>query len=358
MRKWKYAFAGYREWRYGGQKTRQLHAARIYAGDARQHLVNQVLDVLRDWRLSPLEHEASCRYGLRRALVMQGHPWPDADREARLLVEEGFRTLGVKRPTWDQGQREYVIPKDYCNQCGCPLDEEQRDRGQRFCSAMCAKSAFVYRDWETTVWDAEIGRAAYRMVARAAQPPRSCAYCGDEFQAPHALSHQRYCSKRCTDLAKEKEPAQECANPRCARTFRRSTTGNKFYCSEACRKRGGYISQHALTCQQCGRDFISSRKDTKFCGARCREASRTDREQLASGRQPRRKDETIVSTCRFCDKQFEARSLRALYCSTNCRTLAQGFRTGTWIPKTISPPVLDYLFRRQGLRITQERMAA
>ncbi|OWK20076.1 hypothetical protein AJ88_33085 [Mesorhizobium amorphae CCBAU 01583] len=54
----------------------------IFGADKRKHVVNQMMDVMADWRLSPFEFEGSCRAGLRSALCLAGHSWQRADDEA------------------------------------------------------------------------------------------------------------------------------------------------------------------------------------------------------------------------------------------------------------------------------------
>lgn len=345
MKRWRGAYGGYRVWRNGSPRPAR-QTERIYTGASREHMVGAVMDALQDWRLSPFEFEAPCRHSLRSALIMKGHSWAKADAEAESLVDEALRLLGVRRPTWEEGQREYVVPRENCNWCAGPLDSEQISRKARLCSVECARAAVIYRDYETRIWDSAIGLATYRMVMRDALPSRQCAYCGRDFKPPRTLSRQRFCSIKCADLAKEKEPERRCANPRCRRTFRRSTTGNQFYCSAACRQRCGHVATYDLTCHWCGSSFTGKRRDAKFCGSRCRDTFYTAQDQMAAGRALRRQGDTVLGECRFCGSSFAALSLRALYCSVDCRTLAQALRTGSRIPKTITRPLFDHLLTR------------
>ena len=59
--------AGYGEYRYG-TKPKKLDA--VYKGEARRHVVDLVMDALRDWRLSKFENEGPVRAGIRAARIL------------------------------------------------------------------------------------------------------------------------------------------------------------------------------------------------------------------------------------------------------------------------------------------------
>lgn len=343
---WKHGwFAGYKEWRYGASRHSSSPAA-ILTGSQRRSVKTQVRRVLRNWNHSPFEHEAPIRHGLRAALCLEGYEWKRADAEAAAIVADVLSSLHAKRPSWDEGQRQYTIPREDCNWCGGPLDaEDMVTRAKRFCSVECARSAVFYRDYEAHRAQDETARAALGILRRNATTARTCAQCERPFKPFTEDSAQRFCCDECSNKSKIKE-TRKCGNPRCRRTFLPLTTGNVHFCSARCRQAVGHnLTSRTVRCEQCNRDFTSSRKDARFCGGRCRDQHRADREAIAAGRPPRRADDTIVRTCRFCGSPFEARSYRADYCTVGCRTMAQGFRTGGWIPKTISPPLFDHITR-------------
>lgn len=348
--------AGWSEYRYGRQ-GKPPALPRIFKGRDRQRIVGDVLFQLRDWRLTPFENEGAVRHGLRSAMCRQGHGWAAADSEAAGLIDAAFMRMGIKRPSWEQGQREYTIASENCNWCAGELDELQIMRRQRFCSTVCAKSALQYRDWQTTMHESTIGKIAYRMIARSQNPARPCAHCGQSFH-PWSTGVQRYCSISCTNAAKIKLQRQ-CARPGCKKVFLPLSRGNEHFCSFRCRAKAAHnVKEITVACEQCTRPFVASRDDARFCGRRCRDRYRADRDAIAAGRQPRRVDEPITRYCGFCGETFSAFSTRAGYCTVNCRTIAQGFRSGGWRPKTMTRPVFDHLFTRPVNKVHQSDLCS
>jgi hypothetical protein len=336
-------WGGWDEYRFGPKKKPSL--AKVFDKGVRQRVVEDVLDLLRDWRATPFENEGPVRHSVRSAICLQGHSWPSADAEAEILVNSAFKSMGAHRPTWDQGQREYTLPLENCNWCSGALDEVQIMRRNRFCSTMCAQSAIRHRDWQTTLHESTIGRAAHKMIVRSQNPERPCAHCKRPFH-PAKTGDQNYCSKTCADKGKI-QLQQHCANPRCNKVFLPLSSGNKHYCSSRCRSQvGRCVQEISVKCEQCARPFVAARNDARFCGQRCRDQHKTDREAIAAGRQPRRVDDAIVRCCEYCGGTFSARSTRAGYCTVDCRTIAQGLRSGGWQPKKISRQVFDHLFRK------------
>lgn len=96
------------------------------------------------------------------------------------------------------------------------------------------------------------------------------------------------------------------------------------------------------SCKQCGSQFALNKGDEQFCSLNCYWTA--DRS-------------SISKTCEWCSKQFVTQSAKAMYCSDTCRQTMVRMRNGSKIPKRLSGPVLDYLFRQQGLRITYDRAA-
>lgn len=88
---------------------------------------------------SPLGLEGPLRHGIRSNLCLLGWRWPDADAMARELIEEALRRLRAVRPTWKEGQPEWVIEagtliaRTRCINCHKPLPEGHH----KFCGELC-----------------------------------------------------------------------------------------------------------------------------------------------------------------------------------------------------------------------------
>lgn len=85
--------------------------------------------------------EGPLRAGIRSDLCRQGWGWDRADMAARDLLDEAFRTVHAIRPSWDEGQPEWVthagtlIERTRCARHGCgkPLPEGH----YKFCCRLC-----------------------------------------------------------------------------------------------------------------------------------------------------------------------------------------------------------------------------
>lgn len=83
--------------------------------------------------------EAPFRHAIRSGLTLQGWKWAAADEMAATLVADALRKAGAKRPSWNEGQREWtieggaLIERTRCVRCGNPLPEERH----KFCSDLC-----------------------------------------------------------------------------------------------------------------------------------------------------------------------------------------------------------------------------
>jgi hypothetical protein len=109
--------------------------------------------------LTPLSYEALFRQVIRSQLCLQGWRWHPADQVACDLVGVVLSILQAKRPTWEEGQREFVsyggrlIQRTRCVKCHAPLADEQI----KFCSSLCASS---YHKRITSLKEAQDGEAA------------------------------------------------------------------------------------------------------------------------------------------------------------------------------------------------------
>lgn len=271
-----------------------MKARPVFAGRRRESAIRQVMDRLRDWRLSKFEHEGTTRAEIRSALCLKGHGWALADMEAAELVSAALRRLGAERPSWLEGQPEYtdngrdqdareamLARTIECARCGsifAPLN----NLPVKYCSVECANPVLY--------------------------GPKPCEHCGKTFKPKEAKS--RFCSPICASFGQRTVDERQCRH--CKAIFRPKNgnqPGEGFYCSRVC-----YFAARAYV--------------------------------------------TVVRECEWCFTIYEARGHKSRFCCPRCRQKSIDLRSGKWRPTVISPPVLDYLFRKQGLRITHEKVAA
>ena len=82
------------------------------------------------------------------------------------------------------------------------------------------------------------------------------------------------------------------------------------------------MNRHAHKCKQCKRAYQASKIDQKYCSPRCRQAAY--RKRLArseKAKKPVTVAPAIPTTCPHCSGTFWAKTGRAVFCSTSCRTL-------------------------------------
>lgn len=269
----------------------------IFKGEAKKHKVDRIMDVLKDWHLSPFENEGAVRSSVRSSLCLRGYSWQAAENEAITLINAAFMIMGVERPTWEQGQREYVEPRENCKWCGKPMPSEYLTSGKkiRFCSATCAKAAFQQRSFEDKTHYNHVRAEVYRIFKRENSETKICATCGKHFK-PDRTCKGLYCSMECASLAHRTVPDKTCLN--CGKTFRKGTkhTGIKF-CSKAC-----WTEYQA--------------------------------------------NKTPLARCDYCRKLYHKKVEHARFCSTACRCKMSELVTGRRIPKRLTAPVFDFFFSR------------
>lgn len=89
--------------------------------------------------------EGPLRHAIRSDLCLQGWKWIDAHRVACLMMDEAFATVRAERPTWNEGQPEWIveagtlIERTRCVRCHKPLPETHK----KFCSDICRTSHHV-----------------------------------------------------------------------------------------------------------------------------------------------------------------------------------------------------------------------
>lgn len=310
---------GWSEYRHGTRKPITLHQlkpAPISSGERRKHFIAAAMDILRDWRLSPFEHEARARSGLRSGLCLQGYGFERSEAEAAEVVAEGLRLLGAVRPSWEQGQREYVEPRENCAWCGRPKDQYQLTR--RFCSPHCARMALLTRDYEGAADENLVRVRTLKLAGSLKSKKRTCLQCRVAFYPETEASPAKFCTRTCFYAYRHKEEAA---------TVERD-------------------------CVVCGTAFRGKNVMAMYCSAVCNNTA----QRRKRGVQP--KGQVFPRLCECCGSSFKAMSADARFCSQDCVRLASRMRTGKQVPKRVTPLVLDYIFCRQGLRITGERMAA
>lgn len=303
-----YAGGRWREYRYGSK--RRAKPAPIFRGEKRAHQVQQVMDQMRHWRLSPFEFEGSTVAAIRSGLCLDGYAWSRSDMEARSLVSEALNRLGARRPTWEQAQREYTVARENCSWCMMPIDDDllRGTRPSRFCSEECARAALQHRDFEMRSREDQVWQNVIDSIRKTKVKARRCEQCGKTFRPLSWIGDGRYCSAECGFEARRKIEERPCQN--CGQMFRPKKVTN------------------------------GDRAVGLFCSKACRYAY-----------------ERPARECFVCGAEFRPRSSYAFFCSPTCNKRAYKIRIG--VVKSISPPVLDYLLRRQGLRITSGvRLAA
>ena len=87
--------------------------------------------------------EAPFRHAIRSRLCLQGKAWDVADTIAADVVSRALAMVGAVRPTWAEGQREFLqlgagahIERTRCVNCHRPLPEGHR----KFCGTLCANA--------------------------------------------------------------------------------------------------------------------------------------------------------------------------------------------------------------------------
>lgn len=267
---------------------------RIFTGDAKKHRVNIIMDMLRDWRLTPFENESAIRAGIRSSLCLQGYAWQRSDEEAATLINNAFMNMGVKRPTWEQGQPEYTVPRETCLWCAGAMPANYLTEGKKFryCSSACAKAMIEARDITDQKQRKSVSNAALRLFSRETAKPIKCAQCGNLFKPDRDTLV--YCSKEC-----------------------------------------GYAAKRVIKprpCLQCGKSFIPRKERSRFCSKPCVLTYQKQHGEIAR--------------CDYCRKSFIKYREHSRFCSSTCRQLMSNLVTGSKIPKRITPPVFDYFFAR------------
>ena len=374
--------AGYTQYRYGGEKPVTLAGPRsprfkpILKGQAREVIVDQAKEVMRGWRASPFEKEGAVRAGLRIGFVLQGHDWNRSDTQALEIVGSVLSLFGAQRPDHDEAQRGHALAADFCSWCFCPIDEEDRSRGRRFCSAHCARMAIDHMARKSTHHYGAALRSAIRILDQEKAAPQTCEHCDRSFKADRK---QRFCSIRCAGLHAAGDRAiEERPCGLCGTVFKPNNHGGR-YCSQSCAQRAirqdkmEKLSGTRIECAECGNGFTPKDDRTKYCSPICgkRAAGRAFRERNRPAPQPLR-------NCTWCGEEYRPKikitGRNAGYCSRKCAfessRVARGARLRDLSRRTfdhyiavpideayrrrLTPQKLDWMLMEMGQAVTGE----
>ncbi|MBN8998071.1 MAG: hypothetical protein J0H54_01425 [Rhizobiales bacterium] len=203
----------------------------IFNADRRKAAIAKAAEAMADWRQSPFEFEGAAVAGIRAALCLAGYDWSRSDQEAQAVVAGALSRIGARRPSWEEGQRAYVEPRENCRWCGTGLPEEDQRWG--FCCHEHAKLALQEWGFEARRNSEEryvrVMNAAQAML----QPKKACETCGKTFRSRDPRA--RFCSTNCAnaDLTVKRHTltCEACLSP-----FESATDHNRF-CSHQCRSR-------------------------------------------------------------------------------------------------------------------------
>lgn len=245
----------------------------IFSGEKRQFVITKTMELLLAWKSSAFENEGACVHGLRSTLCLQGHAWSLADEEARSIVRAALANMGVIRPTWDQGQREYVNVGTSCARCGKDLPDEDREgiRKGRFCSSECAKAMLQHWDSTHSVRFTALGIAAYRLIEREKRPNLRCEHCGTSYKPRNPFANeQMFCSQTCRAASRKRTETRDCAH--CAKPFVPAQK-KTIYCSRSCSTAHSFVKNAELlprrACLSCDGGYQPKHENHNYCSDRC-----------------------------------------------------------------------------------------
>jgi predicted nucleic acid-binding Zn ribbon protein len=227
------------------------------------------MDIMRNWRNTPFENEGPARAGLRSGLCLNGYSWSKSDATAGDIVSECLRLLGARRPTWIQGQPEYVIPRENCQRCHLPLDSSDIGNQRRFCSDECMKAAKLHRNDFFQKTQAIASSVAFYQAIKATVPLRDCLICGTPYRS--AGEDTRTCSPTCAaKIRTDYVPEKPCEH--CGESFKGRSLTSRF-CSVDCTAAAIRASLPMKDCEQCGEPFQPGKPTSRFCCKECRARS-------------------------------------------------------------------------------------
>lgn len=183
---------------------------------------------------------------------------------------------------------EWKYPYDgrTCEICGAPLTKDQ----QKYCSNKCygiskrntlspdSHYCSVERLCKICGKPLTTGQMYYcsnkcRIESRKTKEVRYCKRCGKRI-----YTNYDYCKKCNAEIKKEKKEAER-KNKVCIICGAPLPRGRYSYCSDECkreginrRQRSNHVKkEYLVTCEVCGKEFISNKKNAKYCSTSCRE---------------------------------------------------------------------------------------
>lgn len=201
-------------------------------------LVGRTAAILRTGDLTLFAHEAACRHGMRSAFCLDGRSWALADAMAASIVDKALKRIGASRPTWQDGQPlidgDDLTEWHYCKRCGTPLPAGHR----KWCSDLCMKSHYNEIGNKE---GARLSRVEWlaKCVAKTIETKeriKLCEHCGEAFNPGHYHKTLRFCSTRCSTLARE-PVTRVCEH--CGGEFKTIARHARF-CSKSCRGKAKY----------------------------------------------------------------------------------------------------------------------
>ncbi|WP_156585814.1 hypothetical protein [Ensifer sp. Root31] len=276
--------------------------------------------------------------------VSKGHGWHPSDKEADVCLSAAFQHLGLKRPTWLEGQWAYTAPHENCLRCNAEIDEEDQARGLRFCSDMCAQAARAHRDRGERSWNDWVFRKAWQEIKSRNAPPRPCEQCGKTFREYDKT--RRFCSVACKNEAITVLPDIEC--PSCQKMFHPTNAAQKC-CSLKCaglnRNREYRANAPETSCAVCHSIFRTTKPGQVYCSTACRRSPEVRRATyLASKAQPRvARIDLPEQVCPCCESAFRPHRKGVTYCSVDCR---EGKRRPVANVIYLTPEMFDRMFDR------------
>lgn len=267
------AAAGHLAQRQARMSLKPKAPTRILSGKNRKLAVEDVLAVLKQFRVTPFEYEGACRAGLREHFCLGGHSWQRADHEAAELVREAFMSMGAKRPTWLEGQPEHLIARENCQHCNVLLSKEAISSGARFCSDECQTFMKTHRaEYHTTVWEWAYCTAHYVKRKQEAKP-KPCVQCGEPFSSPKP--NARFCGPSCAIKARQPEvPERSCIG--CGKRFKPRKASIKN-CSTRCASKAYGLTNPERACVICSKRFAPVRANSNVCSDVCKRARKAQK---------------------------------------------------------------------------------
>ena len=191
-------------------------------------------------------------------------------------------------------QPDDAVPAPKCAHCGNEFIPTRRT--QIFCSKECrlkaqAEAAKSKNKKDTSCQAATVEQPKKDII-------KTCMTCGNEFLAENC--HQRKCSECRAKLEKKQLDEIECKT--CGQKFVPGRKNQRFCCRECAQiyyqwENGSrdmslpeYLAKHGFKgqygvkkCAHCGKDFVATTEDQKYCSKECKLAHRQVRLEAAAG---------------------------------------------------------------------------